>query len=357
MSEKSNSKILIVRLGALGDILHALPAQQLLSEACFHSSVHWLSEAPYVSLLQCVPGLDRVWTADTRKWRAKPGHLGELVHLIRNLRAQNFDLALDFQGLLKSAVLAKWSGAKRIVGYSPERFKEKGIQWFYTDTQDGEANLEHHVIDSNVDLVRRITPVGQVNPVIPYRLPEAAEAYVEERLSELEVERPILLNPGAGWVTKLWPATEYARLALRIREHTGIPVLFTYGPGEEHLIEEIQAVFDPLPVPAFPTSIIELAALCKKARLMVAGDSGPLHLAVSVGTPTVSIIGPTSPSRNGPYNPADSSVRRDLPCSNSYKRRCNEFICMQIPLDTVFNAVIQRLERQEQAVNTGAGVP
>jgi lipopolysaccharide heptosyltransferase I len=337
--------ILIVRMGALGDILHALPAQQQLSHQLPKTSIHWLSETAYVPLLQTVPGISRIWTANTKKWRRQPFQPGEMVRLFRDLRRQHFDLALDFQGLLKSAVLARISGASRILGFAPERFKEKGIQWFYTNSQAGEGDLTRHIIETNLDLIRELVPVSKAHPVVPFLIPEADQTYVERKLRENEIANPVLINPGAGWVTKLWPARNYARLAREIQSQLGAPVVVTYGPGEEHLVERIQSELAPERLAAFPTSIVQLASLCQSSRLMIAGDSGPLHLAVAAGTPTVAILGPTSPGRNGPFNPADEVVKRDLPCSDSYKRVCSEFVCMDIPVERVLEAVKKRLAK------------
>ncbi len=337
-------KILIVRMGALGDILHALPAQQQLARNLPEHSIHWLAEFAYVPLLRCVPGISRIWKVDTQSWRRNPFQLGQAVGLVRSLRNQHFDLVLDFQGLLKSALVSRLSGAPRILGYAPERFKKSGIRRFYTASIDGEADLNRHVIEGNLELVRQVVPTPEAQPVIPFSLPDSDCHYVRNCLRKRNLLNPILINPGAGWVTKIWPARQYARLAEAIERKLGIPVVLTYGPGEESLVEQIQREVAPGQLAAFPTTIVQLAALCQQARLMVGGDSGPLHLAVATGTPTVAILGPTSPTRNGPFNPADEVVKRTLPCSDSYKRVCKEFICMDIPMERVFQAVVRRLE-------------
>lgn len=342
-------KILIVRLGALGDILHALPAQQELVRRLPGVEIHWLSETAYAPLLRAVPGVARVWTADTKRWRSQPWRAADGFSLIRSLRQVGFDVVFDFQGLLKSALLAGLSGGRKRLGFSPERFKERGIEFFYHETSPGEANLNRHVIDTNLDLVARIVAVGPADPLVPLDIPAHDSRRVQEELDRLGVKRPILLNPGAGWVTKLWPAENYAQLGREIERRTGLPVVYSYGPAEEALIERIRKANTPNATRAFPTSILQLAALCRFARLMVAGDSGPLHLAVAVGTPTVAILGPTSPARNGPRNRDDLVVKRDLPCSNSYKRVCGQFICMDIPVETVLKSVLQRLSQIDDA--------
>ena len=338
-------KVLIVRLGALGDIVHALPAQQLLHSRLPNASIDWLAEPAYIPLLRCAPGIRTAWPVDLRRWKSDDLDAPSVVRLIRSLRLQRFDMVVDFQGLLKSAVLARIAGRGRVVGFRAERFKEKGTGWLYTLREDGESDLGQHVIDGNLGLIKRFVGGSQATPLVPFQIPREDQEYVSRRLSDFEIRNPVLLNPGAGWVTKRWPASEYGRLARMIVERLGFPVAVTYGPGEEGLVEEMREAAGTKNLAAFPTTITQLAALCRVSRLLVAGDSGPLHLAVSTGTPVVAILGPTAAARNGPYCEADIVVKRDLPCSNSYKRVCNQFICMDIPAETVFQAVQRRLQR------------
>ena len=335
-------KILIVRLGSLGDILHTVPAQQLIHARLPNSQIHWLSDPSYVPLLNCVPGIQKVWPIDIGSWSALK-ESPHLLGLLKSLRKECFDVVIDFQGLVKSALLARIVGRNQILGFRAERFKEKGTGWFYSHRQEGESDLNQHVINSNLELIEQLVGKDAPSALIPFQIPIEDRNYVEKKLSTAEVKHPILINPGAGWVTKLWPASDYGRLARMIRERLGLPVVVTFGPGEEDLVEKMRREAGKTTLTAFPTSILQLAALCCCSRLMVAGDSGPLHLAVSVGTPTVAILGPTAANRNGPYSKEDGVVKRNLPCSNSYKRTCNKFICMDILPETVFDAVGTRL--------------
>ena len=336
-------KVLIVRLGALGDILHALPAQQLLHTRLPGATIDWLAEPRFIPLLRCAPGIRKAWPLDLRRWKSDSSDAPGFIRLIESLRKERFDMVVDFQGLLKSAVLARIVGPGQVVGFKAERFKEKGTGWLYTHREKGESDLSQHVIDGNLGLIKRFCGGNNATPLVPFDIPREDQEYVKHRLSDFEIRNPVLLNPGAGWVTKRWPASEFGWLARTIVERLGLPVVVTYGPGEQGLVEELrqEAEVDLL---AFPTTITQLAALCRVSRLMVAGDSGPLHLAVSIGTPVVAILGPTATGRNGPYPKADIVVKRDLPCSNSYKRVCSQFICMDIPGETVFQAVQRRLE-------------
>ena len=339
---KSAEKILIVRLGALGDIVHALPAQQQIHRRFPECEIHWLVEPHYRGLLETVPGIHRIWTADTKRWRRQPRTAWSLVHLVRALRRERFDLALDFQGLVKSAFLARLSGAERRMGFTRERCREPAAAGFYTDAI--RTSGKGHVIDLNLELAGSLGCAGEPTARVPFRIPVQADRYVAERLQAVGGAPPVLLNPGAGWPTKRWPARSFARLGSEIRRRLNLPVLFTYGPGEENLIREIRDCSRSGSVVSFPTTILELAALCRRACLMVAGDTGPLHLAVALGTPAVAVMGPTIPWRNGPFHPEDRIVKRYLHCSDCNKRSCGEFICMNfISVEQVFRAVRRRL--------------
>ncbi len=334
-------KALIVRLGSLGDIIHTIPAQQQLARQHPGVEIHWLAEPPYQDFLRQVEGVGRVWAADTQQWRRRVSSLGGLGRLLRDLRRQDFDLAVDFQGLLKSALLARLAGAAQVLGFAEEQVRERASRWLYT--QQVPVPNGRHVIQTCLDLVSFPDQGREVSPRIGLRIPKQAAGYVDRKLAELKMDRPVLINPGAGWETKLYPVSDYARLADRIQERLGLPVVFTYGPGEETLIEQAQGVAEQ-PVHTFPTSILELAALCRRARMLIGTDTGPLHLAVALGTPTVALLGPTPPWRNGPLSSLDRVVRRDLPCSNCHKRTCSEFICMDISVETLLEAVTRRLE-------------
>ena len=343
-------KILIVRLGSLGDIVHTLPSQQHILQQFPDARIDWLTEPCYGPLLRSVAGISKLWLADTQKWRRRLLSARESLDLVRFLRRERFDIALDFQGLIKSAVLARLSGARRVLGFLPERLKEPAANFFYTDAVLGDDGSRPHAIDVNLQLTRFLgcRPNG-ISPLIPLDIPRDDIAYVDDRLEQCKVSNPVLLNPGAGWVTKRWSPRHYAELHAAILNRLGLPVVYTHGPGEEQLIETIRAEAAPNPVLIFPTNVLQFAALCRRSRLLVGGDTGPLHLAVAVGTPTVAILGPTAAWRNGPYHHHDEVVQRDLLCSNSYRRTCDQFICMNIPAEEVFAAVQRRLARANQA--------
>lgn len=338
-------KILIVKLGSFGDIIHTIPAQQRIHHHYPDTEIHWLTEPPYAELLRHIPGIQRVWTADTKQWRQQIISLSESVRLIRSLRHQHFDLALDFQGLVKSATLARLSGARKVIGFSREQSREPASAYFYSTTLPGDNGSKSHAIEINLELTRFLDCSSNgASALIPLNIPEAAFSYVDRQLELAGMTNPVLINPGAGWITKRWPAPNYGRLLLKLQQQLNLSVMVTFGPGEDELVEQMEAAAG-IHLVAFPTDFFQLAALCRRSKLMVAGDTGPLHLAVALGTPTVAILGPTAPWRNGPFVSEDVIVKRYLPCSDSYKRTCDQFICMDIPVEDVFDAVVQRLGR------------
>jgi ADP-heptose:LPS heptosyltransferase len=182
----------------------------------------------------------------------------------------------------------------------------------------------------------------EVNPRISLQIDIGADHYVKNELSGLEITRPILLNPGGGWKTKLWSARRFAQLSKLIEIELDIPTLFTWGPGEEGLIAQIRN-FEPAHVRSFPTDILELARLCTYSRLMVAGDTGPMHLAVSMGTPVVAILGPAQVWRTGPFGKNNLSITHSRPCPHPYQRKCDDHFCMDIAVEKVFEGIKKRL--------------
>ncbi len=335
-------RILIVRLGSLGDIVHTVPAQQYLAKRYPESEIHWLVEPPYDQLLNHVPNIEKIWKADTQRWRKHLTSLSAPRSLVRELRAQRFDLAIDFQGLVKSALLSRLSGAQRVAGYKRKWLREPLAAWFYTEPTQIEGGQRHH-IEYLLDLADPPRFRGQVSADMPLAIPAEVSRYIEEHLERLHVKDPILLNPGAGWDTKKWPAERFAQLGQMVQERLGIPVIITYGPAEQDLVDLIQERTFPDPLKACPTDLLQLAALCRKSRLMVAGDTGPLHLAVALGLPTVALLGPALPWRTGPFSQSDVIIQHERPCPNPYKRSCREHFCMDIPVEQVFTGITQRL--------------
>jgi heptosyltransferase I len=319
------TRLLIVRLGALGDIVHAIPAFAACRRTWPSARIDWLVEPRHRSVLDLVRGLDHIVEVSPAH------HWQDLPRVIRSLRAVHYDVALDLQGLLKSAALARASGAARTVGFAREALREPLAALAYTETH---AVPDHgHVVHKNLTLTAALgADVSLVQ--FPLDIPEGARpgAYA-------------VLNPGAAWPNKRWPTDRFSALARWLRDQHGLPSIVLWGPGERPLADAIAAGSEGAAEPAPATSIGDVLALARGARLFVSGDTGPLHLAAAAGAPLVGIFGPTSPRRNGPLDPADLCVSRFEACVCHHERRCRrEAPCIdEIPLGEVQDAITRRL--------------
>ena len=341
---------LIVRLGALGDIVHALPAAAALRQRFPFARIDWLVDERYAALLDLVTAIDgRVVVAASNPppsatrfpQQRFPAGLGWL-RLVRALRAEGYEAALDLQGLVKSAALARASGARRVIGFDRPSLREPLAAHFYTERQAMPRG--GHVVDKNLALLSALG-IGTSTRVFP--LVEGDLRPVEElrRLHPETAPGFILLNPGAGWPNKRWPAERFGALAAVVRERHGLHSSVLWGPGEERLAASVAHSSSGAAFAAPPTTLPGLLALARSAKLIVTGDTGPLHLAAAVGTRVVAVFGPTDPARNGSWNPADITVSRYETCECRYKRRCRRARpCIdEIAMDEVARAVDLRL--------------
>lgn len=296
----------MVRLGAMGDILHALPAVTALRQTHPNWVIDWVVEPRWRALL-AVPGaiersplmplVDRLHLASTRDWRYNSSFLRtmrEVRALRHGLRTGGYDAVIDLQGAIRSAVIGRMTGCRRLIGEDAPR--ERAARWLYTELV---AARGAHVIEQGVELAAQIAgdeldPIPPLLPVDP-----AAETWCEELLAASGTRPIVLLNPGAGWGAKRWPIERFAAVASGLIAR-GFRVLVNAGPGEELMADVIVKEVSGAAIP-LATSLEQLIALTRRVVLCVAGDTGPLHLACALGRPVVGIFGPTDPSRNGPY--------------------------------------------------------
>ena len=332
------TRILIVRLGSLGDIVHAIPAAAALRDAFPRSRLDWIVDGRHRDILNLVPFITNRVVLHSRSrasWR-------DIPHVVRELRRASYDIALDLQGLLKSAVLARASGAARVVGFAPAELRERTARPFYTDTYVTGAT---HVIEKNLTLARR---VGGTTSDIRFPLELPGSAIVDEvrsRFGSGSGGRFALLNPGGAWPNKRWPPERFGTLARHLRDRHGLMSAVTWGPGEAQLASRVVETSGGAAVVAPETTIGDLAVLAREAVLMVTGDTGPLHLAAAVRTPIVGIYGPTDPKRNGPWTEADVSVSRFDVCQCHHRRQCRAAAwCLDsVAVEEVAAAVDRRL--------------
>jgi lipopolysaccharide heptosyltransferase I len=336
--------LLIVKLSAIGDVVHALPAAAAVKREAPDARITWVVERAAAPILRGSPVIDRLVEIDTRTWRRRL--LGRetrraLVARLSALREEPADVALDMQGLLKSGLAAFASGAPRRVGFATEALREPASRAFLTE--QAPVDDAGHVIEKNLALVRHLGFSTAGDYEFPISVPDDVRRALEARLPD---EAFAILNPGGGWETKLWPAERFGALAEAIGERHGLVSLVTYGPGEEELARRVAAASPSGAARPFACSLVELVELARRSRLFVGGDTGPLHLAAAAGAPIVGIYGPTSPLRNGPFDPRDRTVgRTDLGCrAGCYRRTCDHWECMEIPVAAVQRVVDARLQ-------------
>jgi heptosyltransferase I len=334
--------ILVVRLGALGDVVHTIPAVTALRRAFPDARIDWLVDAKHRSIVDLVSVLDEVIALESSSLNAWRIAIGEL-------RQTPYDVAIDFQGLLKSAVLARASGAARVAGFSIWHLREKTARVFYTDpapacrAEEGLAANAGHVIRHNLRLLRAL---GIDDDRITFPLAPVDSAAVATVRATVDGDGSFaLINPGAAWPNKRWPPERFGEVAAFLRDVRQLPSVVLWGPGENALA---QAVVDASAGAARlcpATNVTDILALCRSAALMVSGDTGPLHIASAAGTPTVSIFGPTDPERNGPWAAADVTVSRFASCRCHYRRRCHEraWCLADLPVSDVTAAAARRL--------------
>ncbi|MFT3828050.1 MAG: lipopolysaccharide heptosyltransferase I [Chitinophagaceae bacterium] len=347
MSERL--RILIVRLGALGDIVHAVPVAVALRRAYPEAEIDWIVSAKHREILDLVPVVtNRIVVDDRRQGRGGMS----LFAAIRHLRRRHYDVAIDLQGLIKSAVIARLSGARRVIGFNAKYAREPLATWLYTEVHDpGGAGMyapseTRHVVHVNLGLLERLG-IRTTDPEFALDAPRSAavDAIVGE------AGRPFaLLNTGAAWPNKRWPPSRLAELARQLHARDGLRSIVLWGPGERALAEEVVAGAGGAALIAPQTTIADIAGLASEAAVMVSGDTGPTHIASALGTPLVGIYGPTRPERNGPLGADDEAVSRAAVCQCHHLRQCrlDRMCLLDIDVPEVLAAVERRLAAAER---------
>jgi lipopolysaccharide heptosyltransferase I len=306
-------RIALVKLSSLGDVIHALPVAVSLRAARPRARLAWIVERREAAVLHGHPALDEVIVADTRRWRRARGPgalraaLGEALALRRRLAAARFDVALDLQGLVKSGAVAAATRAPLRVGFAAGRVREP-LSVLFTNRRVVPPPSACHVVEQYLAL---LAPLGITERRLEFHLPvtPAAEAAMEQWLAARGLKphrRLVVLNPGAGRADKRWPVEHFGTLARRLTQDAGAHVLVTWGPGEERAAAAIAAAAPAALAP--PTDLTTLPALLRRASVMVAADTGPLHVAAALGVPCVGLYGPTAAARNGPYGPGHRAL-------------------------------------------------
>jgi len=321
-------RLLIVRLSAMGDVIHTLPAAHALRAAFPQAMIGWIIEERWAELL-CAPGtprrgprspqrplVDWVHTVSLKAWGKSLFAIQTAQQIARvwnDVRSVGYDVAVDLQGAIRSAVIARWSGARVVYGAAEPR--ESPASLWYTRPANARGT---HVIEQNLSVVEAVVGRKLNAPRVEFPRDPDAQRLIDQRLAEVGSGDFAILNPGVGWGAKRWPAERYGSVAKALAQ-AGVRTIINYGPGEEDLARETEAASEGAAKP-MKCSLTELLALTRRARLFIGGDTGPMHLAAALQVPVVAIFGPTDPARNGPYG-TRSIVLRNPASLTTHARR------------------------------------
>ncbi|HEX3998124.1 MAG TPA: glycosyltransferase family 9 protein [Pirellulales bacterium] len=334
-------RILIVRLSAVGDTVHGLPVLSALRDHLPNAYLSWVVEERAAAVLEGHPALDRLIVAP-RRWLRSPMAVWRLTRQMRAVRPQ---IAIDLQGLTKSAVAARLSGAPVRIGATSPDGREFST-WLNNRLV---SQTGTHVVDRYLEL---LGPLGISRPAVRFDVPR--QAADEFSMGRFVRERGLgggfaLLNPGAGWVSKRWPIERFAAVARHLGRNRRLPSVVVWAGAQERAwADQIITTSSGFAHMAPPTSLGELAELARRARLFVGSDTGPLHLAAAVGTPCVGLYGPVSALKNGPYGAAHIAIQRMLVEGSSRERReASDESMRAIEITDVCNAADRLLGQQE----------
>jgi lipopolysaccharide heptosyltransferase I len=337
---------LLVRLGSLGDIVHALPAASALRDAYPHARIDWLVEPKWRRILEGNRDVNEIVTLDR-------GTLSTIHSTVKTLRANNYATAIDFQGLYKSALLPFAARIPRRIGFRSTYAREGLAAKLYTETHNP---VGAHKVDHNLTLARAAGASATTAPRFPLSISDQDREVAARELAQRGVTDYFVLNPGGGWQSKLWPPTKYGELcAAFATQYPHLRAVVTYGPGEEAMAQEILAAASAGPQAqaqaqatafAIPLALGPLLAVLQKAKFVVSADTGPLHLASALEAPSIGLFGPTDPARNGAYSRDDINVRNLRGAATTYDRGATYSESMlSITVAQVLEAVAERLRR------------
>jgi heptosyltransferase I len=302
-------KILIVKPSALGDIVHTLPILALLRKRFPKSHIAWLVAQPFAGLIDGHPMLNQL----IRFQRGGESPAMAFMSLLRELGELNFDLVVDLQGLARSAMLTFATGARLRVGFRSAR---EFAPLAYTHKIDSRGD-ERHAVERYLDVAEALD-CGRGPIEFPFVIDRSR---VESQISSSQ--RTAVLLPGTNWETKKWPVSHYARLS-ELLVADGYRVIVAGAKDAVPLAKQIPTAIDL----TNQTTLPQLVALLERADIVIANDSGPMHIAAALGRPLVTIFGPTTPVRTGPFDRMDTVIRLNIACSPCYSRRCSHTSCM-----------------------------
>ena len=344
--------ILLIKLSAIGDVVHTLPLLEVLRKNYPAAKIDWLVEEEAGAIIEGHQDIDRVIVSSRKSWQKElftPGQgmdtLKEIKGFLQTLRFRHYDLVIDLHGLFKSGILAGLARGCRKIGFTGGK---EGSMLFLTD-RPYPFDYNRHALDRYLQTAEYLgCSLDSWKGTIP--LLEKDKERVDRLLAEKfsPEEALIAINPVARWTTKLWDEERFTLLGKRLQEELHAKVLFTGSPADHPTIERIVRNLEPRPLNlAGATSLRELAYLYTRCRLLVTTDTGPMHIAAAMGVPVVALFGPTAPRRTGPYGTGHTVIQERLECSPCFKKKCSHLTCMKsITVGGVFRAVETKLNKR-----------
>ncbi|VAX21636.1 ADP-heptose--lipooligosaccharide heptosyltransferase II [hydrothermal vent metagenome] len=310
--------VLIVKISAMGDIVHTFPLVHAIKTGFPDSTVEWVVSDGYVDLARLSPYVDRVIAFRRKRWAGwwRPGVMRELYQFARKIREREYDAVIDLQGLLRSGLVTFAARARKKIGFS---YAREGAHFFYNDKIVA-SDQNVHAIDRYMSSLPKIGIEKSGKVEYGVRIPEEEMEWVK---SALPSEPYVVINPNARWRTKRWPIEKFGMVMANLNEREGLRCVITGGPDDVERGERLARLTG-----SFATDLTNsggfprLAAIIAGSVGMITNDSGPMHLAVALNRPVIAIFGPTDPEKTGPYGEGHQVVKADVECSPCYKRRC-----------------------------------
>jgi 3-deoxy-D-manno-octulosonic-acid transferase/heptosyltransferase-1 len=343
-------------MSAIGDVVHALPFLEVLKKRFPEAQIDWLVEEEAGQIIEGHPALHQVIASRRKVWQSRifgrasefSSVIGEVVRFVRKVRSTRYDLVIDLQGLLRSGILTGLARGVRKLGMEGAR---EGA-WLFLNERPVPVNYEQHAIERYLQVARHLgCDIESWRGDIPISAHD--RIHVSSLVGEKQerMKPMIAVNPMARWRTKLWETDRFARLADRLIKELSCDVVFTGGPSDKRIIDEIAAMtVGPIANLAGRTTLKELAFLYSQCRALVTTDTGPMHIGAAMGCPVVALFGPTAPLRTGPYGRGHTLIQTNLACSPCFRKKCEDVQCMrEITVEQVFRAVAEKLEKNSQS--------
>jgi heptosyltransferase-1 len=347
--------ILIVKLSAIGDVIHTLPALNALRKEYPHAHITWLVEETASDIIRNHTALDKIIVSKRKKWIRDIqegkwiGTIKDIIAFVRTLRSRRYDMVIDFQGLFKSGILVALCKGNRKIGY--DKTREESYR-FLTE-RILPFDLNQHAILRYLNLLKAsgIATASEITFGVPINNKDRERVYsVLKHHQWNKGDRFIAINPMAKWDTKLWVPQKFAELADQIVKKYKITVVFTGSRQDREAVQEITSLMQEKGINlSGKTDLLTLAALYEKADCLISTDTGPMHMAAAIGTPVIALFGPTAPWRTGPFGSGHTIIRTGIPCSPCFQRQCSQLDCMkEIEVEKVLNAVANVISKKTE---------